>query len=343
MEKPKDRDFIETIEGLLFCVVGYLHPPDRYTAYLKYVPDVDGRWSREGTRYSRVLPYYHVSQVEKTHGYLRELYPQYIHRCPVRNITVSSVPKGSVERYYVPRERLDSILRDGPTDELEYKLVNLVTILSDLSGLQTRDMGVTGSILTGTQNPAFSDIDLTIYGLKASRSLKETMLEMRGEENVIQPLTSAKKEIWSMRRAARFTMSFEDLMDFADRRWNYGVYRDTYFSIHPVRVGEEITEEYGDYTYTQKGIISGRAVIKDSSEAIYLPAIYRLDEMETGRETASEITDIVSYEGLFCDMFDVGDCVEFRGVLEHVIGVEKHYRVVIGGAGSTPSYMRRVV
>ena len=74
MEKPKDKDFIETIEGLLFCVVGYLHPPDRYTAYLKYVPSEGGKWKRGETRYARVLPYYHVSQVENTYGFLRGLF-----------------------------------------------------------------------------------------------------------------------------------------------------------------------------------------------------------------------------------------------------------------------------
>jgi len=27
--KPKDRDMVETRDGLLFVVVGYLHPPKR--------------------------------------------------------------------------------------------------------------------------------------------------------------------------------------------------------------------------------------------------------------------------------------------------------------------------
>ena len=46
MEKPKDRDFVETVESFLFCVVGYLHPPDKVTAYLKYVPDTEGKWRK---------------------------------------------------------------------------------------------------------------------------------------------------------------------------------------------------------------------------------------------------------------------------------------------------------
>jgi predicted nucleotidyltransferase len=152
MERPKDRDFVETAEGLLFCVVGYLHPPDRYTAYLKYAPSGEGEWSRGETSYRRVIPYYHVSQVEDTYDLLRERYPQYLHACPVRNITVSSVPRTSVKEYYRPRERLQALLED-PRDELEWKLNDLSTILCGLSGLDSKDLGVTGSLLTRSHNP----------------------------------------------------------------------------------------------------------------------------------------------------------------------------------------------
>ena len=91
MENPKDKDFVETEENLLFCVVGYLHPEDRFTAYLKYVPDLEGKWSRRGFRFSRVMPYYHVSQIEKTYDYLRINHPEYVFNCPMRKIAISSV------------------------------------------------------------------------------------------------------------------------------------------------------------------------------------------------------------------------------------------------------------
>src|SRR5947199_7270211 len=42
--RPKDRDFVETREGFFFCLVGYVHPPDRYLAYLKYTPAAAGKW-----------------------------------------------------------------------------------------------------------------------------------------------------------------------------------------------------------------------------------------------------------------------------------------------------------
>ncbi len=340
MEKPKDRDFIETTDGLLFCVVGYLHPPDRYTAYLKYVPSIDGKWRRRGTGYARVLPYYHVLQVENTYSYLQENHPQYMYHCPVRNITVSSVPLGSVEMYYQPRSRLEAILRDGPRDSLEDKLIRLLGIISAFTGLDINDLGVTGSMLTETHSPEFSDMDITVYGVGATLLLKEAIIGIRGEGEVIQPFSDAKWEEWSMSRAGRFPLRFEELMMFTERKWNYGVYKGTYFSVHPVRTDEEITEKYGDFTYRQRGEVSGEAEVSDSSESIYIPAIYRVEDVEVHDGSHAEIKEIVSYEGLFCDMFEPGERVEFRGVLEQVKDGGEHYRVVIGGAGSRLSFMR---
>jgi hypothetical protein len=340
MERPKDRDFVETVEGLMFCVVGYLHPPDRYTAYLKYIPDSGGRWRRGGTRYARTLPYYHVSQVENTYDFLRERHPPYLHFCPVRNITVSSVLRASIREYYRPRERLQEILEE-PRDDLEWMLNNLTTILRGLSGLDSGDLGVTGSLLTRSHNPAFSDMDITVYGLEASRRLKETILETRREESAIQPFSAAKKKVWSKSRASRFPLSVEELMEFAERRWNYGVFSDTYFSIHPVRTDDEITEEYGENIYEQRGEMEGVGVVSDTSESIYLPAIYGLEDVELEGSGPSDIERVVSFEGLFCDVFRSGERVEFRGILERVSGKENHHRVVIGGAGSRPSFIKR--
>ena len=342
MEKPKDRDFVETVEGLIFCIVGYLHPPDRYTAYLKYVPDPGGRWSREGTKFTRVLPFYHVSQVEGTYGLLSERYPRYLYRCPVMNITVSSVPRDSVKTYYRPRERLRSILAGGPKDGLERKLADLTAHLCEISGLSYHYLGVTGSILTRSHSPEFSDIDLTVYGCEASAKLKRAIRESRGADDKIQPFSDEKKEEWSRSRAERFQLGFEELMGFAERRWNYGIHGGTYFSVHPIRTDEEITENYGDLTYKQEGMIEGEAVIADTSESIYLPAIYRLEEASTDRRIDDELTEVASYEGLYCDMFEPGERVGFKGVLERVRDGEDRLRVVIGGAGSRTDFMRRL-
>jgi predicted nucleotidyltransferase len=335
--KPKDRDMVETRDGLMFVVVGYLHPPGRVTAYLKYVPTAEGKWGRGDTRYTRALRYYHVTQVENTYGYLRESHPDYLYDCPVRNITVSCVPLSDVKRYYHPVERVDSLIREGPSDPLEEKLLGLVEYLREHADVEGK-IGVTGSILTRSHNPEFSDMDLTVYGHDESLRVKKAILEAR-REGVVRHRNRRERDEWVKQRSEKFPLSREELRRVESTRWNYGFYRDTYFSLHPTRTDEEITESYGDYVYHRLGEVEGTAVVSDTEESIYLPAIYRVTDSKL-RNREATISEIVSYEGIYGGLFEAGERVEFRGVLERYEGKEEGHRVVLGGAGSTGGYVK---
>lgn len=334
--KPKDRDIIQTTDNHLFVVVGYLHPPDGYSAYLKYIPSSDGKWERDGQRFSRTLPFYQVGQVENTYDYLGLTNPEYLFDCMVRNITMSWVPKTNVKTYYEPIKRLKEILGKIDGDDLEKKLAKLVEILSD-SGVDLDSIGVTGSILTGTHNPSFSDIDLTIYGQTDSRRTITALDTLKGSEKITAISETQKKE-WIKARSERFPLSTDDLRRIAEKRWNYGYIEDTYFSIHPTRTDDEITEEYGDNTFHRLDSVTGSAVVSDNSESIYLPAIYGLEEVETDIE--APITKLVSFEGLYGSLFEVGDKIEFNGILEEIMGINPGFRVLVGGAGSPESYVK---
>jgi predicted nucleotidyltransferase len=340
--KPKDRDFVETVEGLLFCVIGYLHPADRYTAYLKYVPASDGKWSRDGTRYSRVVPFYHVSQVENTYDFLRKSYPQYLFRCPVMNITVSSVPHSSVRRYYHPKERLLGLFNKGASDPLEEKLLGLVDLFKTQTGLDRSDFGVTGSILTRNHNPSFSDIDLTIYGSRASNTVKSFVKKTRTRGGQIEPYEEDEMKKWCLARSSRFQLSVEETSKIAERRWDYCFYNGTYVSLHPIREDGEITENYGERIYHQLGIVKGTAEVSDGSESIFLPATYKLENVKLRTPQKIEVDRLISYEGIFCDVFREGESVEFEGALEEVLGAEPFYRVVVGGSGFSRAYIKLV-
>lgn len=339
MERPKDKDYIETVEGLIFCIVGYLHPPDRYTAYLKYIPEASGRWGRGRRRYGRALAYYHVTQVEATYKLLEEHHPQYLYSCPVRGIRVSAVPRSRVKRYYRPRERLRTLLRRGPIDQLEGKLLSLIELLSSASGLRPTDFGVTGSILLGIHNPEFSDMDLTIHGYRASRSLMETL--KTGVEEVETPSDTWIRD-WRHRHLDRLPLNEMELQEIAERRWNQGFYMGTYFSIHPVRNEEEITEQYGSRIYRRLGPVEGEATIIDASQGIYTPAIYKVEDTSIrGRNRVDEIEEVVSYEGIFSGIFQEDERIGFRGILERVEEKNKaYYRVVIGAASSDGGYIK---
>ena len=335
--KPKDRDFVETREGMFFCVAGYLHPADRVTAYLKYVPTAEGKWGRGGTRYTRTLDYYHVSQVENTYRYLSENHLRYLYDCPVRNIQLSAVPYTDIETYYHPTERLGSIMTN-PRDPLEEKAAAVARLLGE--HVDPGCLGVTGSLLLGSHNPAFSDIDLTVYGRDNAELVREAVLEAK-RSGEFRFYTEDEALDWCSKRAQIFPLSVEELRRVLDRRWNFGYVQGTYMSIHPTRSDPEITEAYGDYTYRKQGEVHGTATVTDTRESIYLPAVIHVEDSQL-EDLDVDVSMIVSYEGLYCDLFEPGENVEFRGSLEKVSGKKGFTRVVLGGAGSTGGYVKWV-
>ena len=336
MEKPKDRDLVETVEGLIFCLVGYLHPPDRYTAYLKYTPSPDGKWSRGNTRYSRALPHYSVTTVENTYFLLKQRYPQYVYRDPVMNIEVSSVPRSSVKTYYSAKERLNDLFQEGPRDSLEEKLLDLVDWFVSETGLRRADFGVTGSILSGTHSVDFSDIDLTISGLTPSKLVRETVWRNRSPLGVITPFSETQLNEWCRSRVGRFPLSYTDIRSIAERRWDYCYYDGIYVSLHPIHIDDEILEDYGDNVYYPRGKVRGTARISDNAESMFLPVVYGIKNVQG----ANSVTRLASFEGMFTDIFREGETVEFSGTLEEVSGLESYRRVIVGASGSDDSYIK---
>jgi predicted nucleotidyltransferase len=349
--KPKDRDFIETAEGMFFCVAGYLHPPDKYTAYLKYSPALVGKWKGREVQYHRELEYYHVSLVADTIACLERNHPHYVHYCPVRNIKFSMIPQECVKNYYLPEQRLGEIL-ETPRDPLEEEVRAFVSEIIADTGIKTEDFGITGSILLGIHNPEFSDIDLLVYGLENAWKVRAALKERRSAR--IRPVTGKVLEEWCASVANHFPLSYEEARYLAGRRWNYGFFgdqalrpaQDRYFSIHPTRKDDEIRENYGDTVYREKGAARIRATVSDASESLFMPALYRIERVEVietagAQDDALSLKEVVSYEGLYRDVVDSGAEIEARGKLESVN--EQYYRLVIGTTAlKGEGYIKRV-
>ncbi|MGQ4871561.1 MAG: hypothetical protein ACP6IT_06975, partial [Candidatus Thorarchaeota archaeon] len=102
-----EGQFIVTPDNLIFEVKGVVHPPDRVTAYLRYVPDPRGdRRTERGQRFRKI---YDLDMREK---YLYENAPQYLHYDPVVGRIMQSVPVDDVVRVLDPVERL-TVLREN--------------------------------------------------------------------------------------------------------------------------------------------------------------------------------------------------------------------------------------
>lgn len=331
MRPPKDRDFLKTREGILFCVVGYLHPKDRVTAYLKYVPKKYGKWKDGDVFYSRELPFYHVKNVLQTVEFLEKEYPYYVSFCKVRNIKISMVPKKYILEYYVPEERIGEIF-EGERDSLEEEVFEFVTKLQELSGVKLKYFGVTGSILTKIHNKAFSDIDLLIYGRKNALKIKEILGEV--SEN--------KKDLrkWAIKRSKNFGLTLKEALYFAERRWNYGYFNNRYFSIHPVRLDSEIREKYGDFIYERVGVSKIEAKVVDNSESLFLPSVYKISKVEVLEGKDFGISEVVSFEGLYSDAFDVGQKILVKGKVEKF---DSRFRIVVGSFGLEEQYIKPIL
>jgi predicted nucleotidyltransferase len=332
MRKPKDKDFVETREGLLFCVVGYLHPPDKYTAYLKYSPAQEGRWQRGGRAYHRELAYYHAHQVGHTLDTLQANYPGYVHYCPVRNMLFSMVPQDRVLTYYRPEERLAQLVM-SPSDPLEEQVARLVESIRQTASIPLTQLGVTGSILLSIHDPGFSDIDLTIYGRQNAILLKTALAEQSIPG--ISPLDESFLGGWRREISEHHSLTDRQVQWLVARRWNFSFYgQRRYLSLHPTRSDDEILEVYGDHIYRDVGVIKLQAVISKATESIFLPAIYHIDQVKIMEGPAVQVVEICAYEGLFGQAADVGQAVEAQGKLEELDGGPLH-RLVVGSSRKT--------
>ena len=313
MRPPKDRDFVETTEGLFFCLVGYLHPPGRYAAYLKYTPASEGKWARGDVAYRRTLPYYHVRHVQQTLAWLEAEHPRYLWTDPATGLRFSHVPLEAVARHYVPERRLAEIVAD-PRDPLERETRDLATLLADRAGLPFAAFGVSGSILLGLHDPTFSDIDLLVYGADSARRLRAVIDGLAGDGLVALP--EERRARWRADTASRFGLDADTVADLDRRRWHYRLFRGRYVSLHATRADEEIREAYGDRRYTPLGRAVAEARVTDADESMFLPAVYRVADVRWLEGGSGALEEVVSFEGIFGGAADAGDRIVVAGHLE---------------------------
>jgi len=330
----RDRDYLETVEGYLFCIVGSIHPEDRVMSYLKYVPDPSGKWGRRNKRVRRALRNYTMHDLLETFKFLEKHHPEYLYYSSVMGIKMSAVPLNRISTHFKPEEKLSQLIRMEKLDDLQRKVIDLADLISDESGVPLRFFGVTGSILLDIHQN-FSDIDLIIYGKKNSKSVKETLKQIYDDQK--SPIRRFDKERireWCLNKTRMYPLTYEEAARIFEKRWNRGLFHGTAFSIHPVKLEEENNEKYGDRIFKPEGMIKIEAKVSDTSEADFLPSIYRVEDVRVIEGLkVKDISEVASYEGLYGGLAEEGERILSYGKLERVtdrrIGQEYH-RVLVG-------------
>jgi predicted nucleotidyltransferase len=335
MRKFRDRDFLRTREGFLFCVVGPYHPPNRVISYLKYVPAKLGSWGKGIWRFKRVMRNYTIPSLLDTFKLLEKEYPHYLFYSPFYNILMTAVPSEYIAKHYKPEEKLAQLMNAKRPDALQKKTTRFVSFLSEKTDVPSESFGVTGSILLNIHRLDVSDIDLTVYGLKNSLKVKDALMQQYFQRTgKIRRLEGATLNAWCRKKASIFPMTLNDAHNVYKRKWNFGVSEDTDFSIHPVKLEEEVNEEYADKIFEPLGAVVLGAVIVENSDSLFLPAVYRIQEARVIKgPQVNDVEEVVSYEGLYGDIAEIGETILVKGKLELVHDKKnrrKYHRVVVG-------------
>ena len=330
----RDRDFLQTNEDFFFCVVGPLHPPERVISYIKYVPSESGVWGRDEKRFSRILQKYTIPNLLETFNYLEINYPHYLFHSSVDNITITAVPHQNIKEHFKPEEKLVQLRQASQLDSLQKKLVRFTRFLEETSGVPEWSFGVTGSLLLDIHQPKFSDLDVTVYGLKDSWALHKALSENHNSEMRMKRLEGKALKEWCIKKAKQYPLSLAEASKIYERKWNLGVFEDTWVSIHPVKLESEVTEEYGEATYHPCGQVTIRAIVRDNIDSLFLPSVYKIEEVTVLEgPQLGKVTELLSYESLYDSVAENGETIQARGKLERVTkkGTSReHYRVLVG-------------
>lgn len=290
------KDFIETNEGLIFAVVSASIEEQRILSFLRYHRSVSG-CKKLSTGEANAL--------------LRNRWPEYLYYSKVRDVPLHAVPLDKITHHHQPNQRLMMLWRNQTSDGIEKKLKLLLKHFNE-RGLSHQDMGVTGSMLIGKQNPD-SDIDLVFYQRGVFFKAKEIIKQLLSE-GLLQYLDDALWHDAYERRGC--SLNFEEFLWHERRKYNKAAMLQTKIDISLVASDQRSDK----FRYKKHGKFFLKTQISDDTYNYDYPARYGLEHPSIG--------EAVSYTATYIGQAFEGETVEIQGQLE--ISDEGHQRILIG-------------
>ena len=319
--RARTRDFIYTKDDLFFATTSYLHPEDRILSFLRYIPDPNGERSKNGQKYSKV-------DSKQAYEFLGNNYPEYLFG-PDEDLKMMGVPLNKAEKISKPEKRLEEIINNCGNDILLKKVVKLSNIFHDYANIPYPKMGVSGSILPGLYDPAVSDIDFVIYGLKNHRKAMNTFGEIKDNSD----LKSISDEYWMRlyeKRIKDESLNYDEFQWYEKRKNNRGVIDGTLFDILATRDWDEIKGKYGEERFESLGTAMIECKVSDAIAAFDNPAVYKIEDVNILEGKDIDITEIASFTHTYSGQAKEGEEIIAKGKLEKFIGNDSRYRLVVG-------------
>ncbi|MFF0486817.1 hypothetical protein [Streptomyces sp. NPDC004435] len=309
----RDRDYLLDRHGIVFKVIGDVHPPTHYLGYVKYYPDDKGDRQLFGRTYRQ------NTVVSKAFGILADRPECYLYSDTI-GCVITGVPRPDVTRHYSCRHAL-TVLHQAPEFLGDFAVGrDLKAVIDRVVDLGATDLlGVTGSFLVGCFN-ARSDVDLVCYGLRGY----EVARELFSDRDLIRPYEGDALTRLYLRRAKYMTGSSFDVLMRQETRKLQGLTAgaDAHINCEPLREDGDTT--FTDVTTKEVGAISVVATITDDVQGLATPALYGIGVDTVIHSTvddpeifARRITHMRSYLGAYTGAFRTGDTVYLSGRLVH--------------------------
>jgi len=333
--KLRDRDAIQTAEGIIFRVFGYNHPQTSYICDAEYANSkifnsTDPRAPREGKN-ELFYKFYNDEGLKL----ITKKYPQYLINQEMLGLKIVGVPENFIETVRQPQPRLQELLKKGPTDQLLAAMERVLEIVSNKSGVSKLSFGVFGSMLHDFHHPKYSDIDFTIYGKAQNQKIVQTMTQLYADPSSGLSNEFALEEVMTGKRWLFRDFTIPDFVWHQRRKMIYGFYDDRAHSgriikaeFEPVKAWEEIRNEYDPNTQiTQRGWVRLKARVTADDEAPFIPSIYGIEPLEvlSGPKEAIEAIRIFSYMEEFRQQVQRDETIIVEGNLEEVAASKGKY------------------
>ncbi len=295
------KDFIETVEGLIFAVVSYQPQAGKVGCFLRYVQSETG-WRKVTT--------------DEANALLKQDYPQYLYHSKQFDAAFHAVSPDAIMVHHQPEQRLHTLLQKVPKDVIEQRCQQLIAIL--VRDNESCDfLGLTGSMLLGQQT-ASSDIDLVVYSRDAFQTLR-SQVQQAVASGQLSLLDSAQMRDNFDRRAGEL-----GLVDFSwheNRKFNKAVINGTKFDIG--MVCPEPVVEFDTRQYQKQGKKTLHATVIDDALAFDFPASYVIDD--------DLISEVVVYTHTYVGQAQAGEKIEVSGTVECEMATGK-CRLIVGSS-----------
>ena len=327
MYKPREGDFIETHQDLIFDVKGLIHPPNRIIAFIRYFPSKEKERKRKNKIYSKIY------SLSRRYAWLEENLPEYLVYDPIFDEVLCEVPVEDIKKHYNPVETVKRLLKAESLDFLEFKALELASLLRSSANISWNAIGVSGSIMVGLHTPS-SDIDMVIYGSENCRKVYSAIESLLKDFSCsLKPYSLDELRQLFDFRSKDTLMSFEDFAKVESRKFLQGKFMQTDYYIRFVKDWNEIEENYGDVRYKNVGYGKIEATVIDDSESIFTPCTYKIENVKVLEgPNAEPIMEVASFRGRFCEQARKGEKIVAQGKIEQVTKKDgaTYYRLLIG-------------